>query len=108
VATVVAQKHPKDATIERAVAARGTRVYIDYLQNIPGKTLASAYSARASDYAGVSTPLSWKEVHAGVRREDFTIKTIPARLAEVGDLWAGLAKSKGADLSRVSRYTSKR
>ena len=108
VATVVSHKHPKGATIERAVRARGNRVYVDYLQNIPGKTLASAYSARASEYAGVSTPLSWKEIDEGVRREDFTIQTVPARLAEVGDLWAGLAKSKGADLSRVSRYTPKR
>jgi bifunctional non-homologous end joining protein LigD len=108
VATVVSQKHPKDATIERAVRARGNRVYIDCLQNILGKTLASAYSARASDYAGVSTPLSWKEVDQGVRREDFTIQTVPARLAQVGDLWAALAASKGADLTRVSRYAEKR
>jgi DNA primase len=43
-----------------------------------------------------------------VRREDFTIQTIPARLAKVGDLWAGLAASKGADLTRVSRYAEKR
>jgi DNA primase len=40
-------------------------VYIDYLQNIYGKTLASAYSARASSFAGVSTPLTWDEVHDG-------------------------------------------
>jgi len=108
VATVVSHKHPKEATVERAVRARGNRVYIDYLQNIPGKTLASAYSARASEYAGVSTPLSWKEIDKGVRRDDFTIQTVPARLAQVGDLWAGLAKSRGADLSRVSRYAGKR
>jgi bifunctional non-homologous end joining protein LigD len=108
VATVVSHKHPKEATVERAVRARGNRVYVDYLQNIPGKTLASAYSARASEYAGVSTPLSWKEIDKGVRREDFTIQTVPARLTKVGDLWAGLAKSRGADLSRVSRYAEKR
>src|SRR6185436_8641718 len=108
IATVVAHKHPKEATVERTVRARGNRVYIDCLQNILGKTLASAYSARASHYAGVSTPLSWKEVDQGVRREDFTIQTVPARVAKTGDLWAGLAASKGADLSRVSRYASKR
>jgi bifunctional non-homologous end joining protein LigD len=105
---VVAHKHPKEATVERTVRARGNRVYVDCLQNILGKTLASAYSARASQYAGVSTPLSWKEVDRGVRREDFTIRTVPARIAKVGDLWAGLAASKGADLSRVSRYTATR
>src|SRR5262249_37019946 len=54
VATVIAGKHRKIATIERSVAARGSRVYVDYLQNALGKTLASAYSARASEYAGVS------------------------------------------------------
>jgi len=103
VATVVSQKHPKIATVERSVRARGPRVYVDYLQNILGKTLATAYSARASDYAGVSTPLTWSEIDDGVRREDFTIKTMPARLKKVGDLWASLRKAKGVDLSRVSR-----
>ena len=58
---------------------RGT-VYVDYLQNILGKTLATAYSARASDYAGVSTPLTWKEVEAGVDPRDFTIRTAPAAI----------------------------
>ena len=104
VATVVAHKHPKVATVERSVRARGPRVYVDYLQNIRGKTLATAYSARASDYAGVSTPLTWKEVDEGVRREDFTIKTVPARLKQIGDVWKALRTSKGVDLSRVSKY----
>jgi bifunctional non-homologous end joining protein LigD len=107
IATVVAQKHPKEATIERAVAARGRRVYVDYLQNIQGKTLATAYSARASEWAGVSTPLTWKEVDAGVKREAFTIKTVPARLREVGDLWKALRTSKGVDLGRVQRYAAR-
>ncbi len=105
VATVVAQKHPKIATVERTVRLRGARVYVDYLQNIMGKTLAAAYSARASAYAGVSTPLTWQEVDEGVRREDFTIQTAPERFARVGDLWEALRQSKGADLSSVSRYT---
>jgi bifunctional non-homologous end joining protein LigD len=108
VATVVAQKHPRQATIERAVQARGSRIYVDYLQNIMGKTLASAYSARASDFAGVSTPLSWKEVDAGVRREDFTIKTVPDRLKAVGDLWAPLRESNGVDLENVARYVKRK
>jgi bifunctional non-homologous end joining protein LigD len=106
IATVVTRKHPKEATIERAVNARGKRVYIDCLQNILGKTLATAYSARASDYAGVSTPLSWDEVYRGVDREDFTIQTVPQRVKKVGDLWKGLRDSKGVDLSRVARYHS--
>jgi bifunctional non-homologous end joining protein LigD len=105
VATMVAAKHPRQATVERMVKARpaGT-VYVDYLQNIRGKTLACAYSARASEYAGASTPLAWEEVDAGVDRRDFTILTLPARLAEVGDLWAGLRKSRGVKLRAVERY----
>ena len=108
VATVVAQKHPKLATVERSVKARGRRVYVDYLQNIQGKSVATAYSARASEYAGVSTPLTWDEVDAGVDREAFTIATVPARLRTVGDLWAPLRTSKGVDLARATRYGKKR
>src|SRR5438046_9779485 len=107
IATVVAHKHPAAATIERSVRARGARVYVDYLQNILAKTLASAYSARASDYAGVSTPLAWKEIDEGIERTDFTIRTVPARLDRVGDLWKGLRTSKGVDLARVARYAKK-
>jgi bifunctional non-homologous end joining protein LigD len=55
VATLLAHKHPKVATVERSVHARGRTIYVDYLQNIRGKTLATAYSARASDFAGIST-----------------------------------------------------
>ena len=105
VATMVATKHAKAATVERAVRARGAAmVYVDYLQNIQGKTLASAYSARASDYAGASTPLTWDEIDGGVDRRDFTIRTLPVRLQQVGDLWAPLRKSKGVSLRAVERY----
>jgi bifunctional non-homologous end joining protein LigD len=99
VATMVASRHPKVATVERMVGRRkdGT-VYVDYLQNIQGKTLACAYSARASGFAGVSAPLTWKEVHQRLAPQDFTIDTMPARVAEVGDLWAALRKDKGANL----------
>src|SRR5215831_11363445 len=108
VATIVAQKHPRQATVERMVKNRGRHVYVDYLQNIAGKTLATAYSARASDYAGVSTPLTWREVDDGVDREAFTIRTMSDRLKRVGDLWAGLRKSKGVDLARATRYGARR
>jgi bifunctional non-homologous end joining protein LigD len=108
VATIVAQKHPKQATVERMVKKRGRQVYVDYLQNIPGKTLATAYSARASDYAGVSAPLTWREVHDGIDREAFTMQTMAARLKKVGDLWAALRKSKGVDLERVARFVRKK
>jgi bifunctional non-homologous end joining protein LigD len=102
VATVVSTRHPKSATVERMVRRRprGT-VYIDFLQNIEGKTLATAYSARASDYAGVSTPLTWKAVDGRIDPREFTIATAPARFREVGDLWAGLRTGAPADLQAV-------
>ena len=104
VATLVARKHPAQATVERSIAARGRRIYVDYLQNIRGKTLASVYSPRANDFAGVSTPLTWEEVDAGVTPQDFTIPTFAARLADVGDLWAAFRTAKGARLEAVTRY----
>jgi bifunctional non-homologous end joining protein LigD len=107
VATVVAHKHPKVATLERAVRARGRRVYIDCLQNILGKTLATAYSARASEYAGVSMPVTWREIDEGFDRQAFTIQTAPSRVEAVGDLWAALRESKGVDLARATRYAER-
>ena len=92
---------PKVATVTRAVRARGQKVYVDYLQNIEGKSLACAYSARASEFAGASTPLTWKEIDEGVDPRDFTIRTLPDRLAKVGDLWAPLLQSKGVDLRKI-------
>ena len=99
IATMVASKHPKVATVERMVRRRkdGT-VYVDYLQNIQGKTLACAYSARGSAFAGVSTPLTWKEVHDRPTPQDFTIDTIGKRVRKVGDLWAKMRTHNGTDL----------
>lgn len=108
IAAIVTQKHPQAATTERTVAARGRKVYVDCLQNILGKTLAAAYSARASHYAGVSTPLTWAEVDEGVDREAFTIQSVPDRVKKVGDLWASLRRSKGVDLARVARSAQRK
>ena len=108
IATVIAARHPKHATVERTVRARprGT-VYVDFLQNILGKTLATAYSARASEFAGVSTPLAWKELDDTLDPRDFTIVTAPARFQEVGDLWARLRTAKPANLEAVFRKYAK-
>ena len=104
VATVIASKHPRVATVERTVRARprGT-VYVDFLQNILGKTLATAYSARASEFAGVSTPLAWEELDAPLDPRDFTIVTAPRRFRERGDLWTKLRTAKPARLDAVFR-----
>ncbi len=109
VATIVATRHPKVATVERMVKRRprGT-IYVDFLQNILGKTLATAYSARASDYAGVSVPLTWTEVDRQVDPRAFTIRTAPVRFREVGDLWGGLRTTAPADLEVVFAKYAKR
>ncbi len=109
VATVVASAQPAAATVERMVRQRRPdAVYVDYLQNIYGKTLACAYSARASSFAGVSTPLTWREVHegvaAGLRPQDFTLRSIFGRLGQVGDLWAELRAAEPARLEAAFAY----
>jgi bifunctional non-homologous end joining protein LigD len=81
---------------------------VDYLQNILGKTLATAYSARASAYAGVSTPLTWEEVARGFDPTDFTVRTTPARFKKVGDLWAALRTGKPVDLKRLLKSNGTR
>jgi bifunctional non-homologous end joining protein LigD len=97
VATRVAEAHPKEATIERAVKNRGaTMIYVDYLQNIIGKTVAGAYSARANDDALVSTPLRWGELSDDLDPRDFTIETAPERFASEGDIWAAALKKRNS------------
>ena len=93
IASRVAEEHPKQATIRRMVKARGeTTVYVDYLQNIKGKTLAGPYCVRAKEGATVSTPLNWDELDGSLNPRDFTIATVPDRFAEVGDVWKAAMK----------------
>ena len=103
VATTVADRHPKEATIIRAVKARpASSVYVDFLQNIRGKTVAGVYSARASKGATVSMPLEWSEIESGLKPTDFTIDNAPKRLAKVGDLWGKVMK-KPNKLEKLGR-----
>src|SRR5690606_30396031 len=90
------------STVERFVKRRprGT-VYVDYLQNILGKTIATAYSARASDFAGVSTPLTWDEIEDGVSNKDFTLLTYRARFRAAGDLWKKIRTMKPVNIDKV-------
>jgi bifunctional non-homologous end joining protein LigD len=103
VATQVAARHRAAATVARSVRERGVeQVYVDYLQNIPGKSVASVYSARATPTLTVSTPLHWAEVNAKLDPRDFTIRTLPERLVAEGDLWAD-AMACGNDLEALRR-----
>lgn len=83
------EDHPDEVTTDKSLAEREGKVLIDYSQNARGKSIAAPYSVRAKVGAPVSAPLSWDEVAAGkVRPLDFTLTTMPARLAERGDLFA--------------------
>ena len=89
IASAVAGAYPKVATVERSLDVRGpSQVYVDAGQNSRGKTVASAYSVRAREGATVSTPLDWDELEHGLDPRDFTVRTVPDRLAETGDIWA--------------------
>lgn len=94
---------PALVTAEYRVAERPAgRVLVDYNQNAWGRTLASVYSVRPKAGATVSTPVTWEEVEAGVELEDFTVMNVPARLAEVGDLFKPLLQARGRfDLSNL-------
>ena len=108
IATIVATRHPRLATVERVVAKRGRTVYVDYLQNIQGKTIATAYSARASEFAGVSTPLDWHEIDEALHPEDFTVRTVWDRFTRVGDLWAPARTGRGVDLRAALERLARR
>src|SRR5215210_3849948 len=68
---------------------RGERIFVDYNQNARDRTIASAYSVRPKPGAPVSAPVSWEEL-PHVAPEDFTVATMPARFAEVGDRHAAI------------------
>jgi bifunctional non-homologous end joining protein LigD len=91
----LAKRHPELMTAEYRIAKRPKgRVLVDYNQNAWGRTLASIYSVRPTRYASVSTPVTWDELEAGARIEDFTLLNVPARIKKRGDLWKPLLSDK--------------
>jgi len=97
VATKVAQAHPKEATIERFVKARGAAtVYVDYLQNIQGKTVAGPYCVRAKPGATVSTPIKWTELTDDLDPRDFHLGNAADRFEKVGDIWNEAMRKKNS------------
>src|SRR5262249_804722 len=96
-ATEVAQRAPKIATVERTLAKRkSTQVYVDWMQNARGKSLAAVFTARAKPKAPVSMPLTWKQIEKGGKIQDFTIVNVPELLQKNGDAWAEFFKSRQA------------
>jgi bifunctional non-homologous end joining protein LigD len=104
-AWVLAERHPALLTAEYRVARRPAgRVLVDYNQNAWGRTLASIYSVRPTPRAGVSFPVTWREVERGIAIEDFRIDTVLPRLRRRGDLWAALLAPAGrCDLAALGR-----
>jgi bifunctional non-homologous end joining protein LigD len=89
-ARVVASELPKIATVARPLGDRGGKVYVDFLQNGFGKTIAGPYSVRPRRGAPVSAPLAWNELNAKLDPAKFNIRTVPQRAARRGDLFAGV------------------
>lgn len=91
---------PKLTSVERMPAKRPHRIYLDFLQNREGQTLAAPYSLRPTPDASVSMPLHWDEIKPGLKPADFTIKNAHKRLDAVGDLWKPVL-GKGVDISTI-------
>lgn len=87
VSQMVLKKLPEIVSLERSPSKRKGKVYLDFLQNGKGKTMASIYSLRPREGANVSTPLDWDEINDKLDLSKFNIKTLPKRLEEKGDLW---------------------
>jgi bifunctional non-homologous end joining protein LigD len=88
---------PEFTTLERMVNKRGDRIYVDYLQNRKGQTLASAYSVRPVAGAQVSAPLTVKELNHRLSPEQFNIFNMPKRIEKLGDLFFQVL-GKGNDI----------
>ncbi len=104
IAVDLGRRHPRLMTAEYRVSRRPAgRVLLDYNQNAWGRTLASVYSVRPHPRACASTPVTWRELEQGIRLDDFRLDNVPARIAQLGDLWAPLLASRGRfDLEKLA------
>jgi len=111
VCLVVNRRNPDLTSLERSPAKRKGRVYLDYLQNRGGATMAAPYAVRPREGAPVSMPLDWKDVTAKLDPLEFNIRTVPERLAKKGEAWRGLFKKRldlAAALARFERWQKSR
>lgn len=100
IAKEVQSRLPDITSIERSIKKRKNKLYIDFLQNRRGQTLAAPYSVRPKPGATVSTPLEWSEVNEKLHPSQFTIKNVLKRFEKKGDLWTPVL-SKGADIKKI-------
>lgn len=91
---------PDITSLERMPNKRIGKVYLDFLQNGKGKTMACAYSLRPREGATASTPLEWDELDDQFDVKNYTIKTLPERVKAKGDLWKDFFND-AADLKAV-------
>jgi bifunctional non-homologous end joining protein LigD len=102
IGTLMVARHPDTLTQEFSKADRGGRILVDTGRNGYSATYAAPYTVRARPGAPVSAPGTWTEIERGeVAPRSFTVRTMPGRIAEVGDLWAGMA----ADAGRLTAET---
>ncbi len=94
VCRVVASEHKDIATVERSMAARGRRVYLDFMQNRRGQTIVPPYTVRPVRGGTVSTPLHWDELSSDLALSDWTLLTVPDRVAQHGDLFRPLLEDR--------------
>jgi bifunctional non-homologous end joining protein LigD len=87
-------------SLERQIKNRGGKMYLDFLQNRPGATIAGPYSLRPKPGATVSMPLHWDEVKKGLEMSDFTIKNAVERARHEGDIFKGVLQ-KGIDMEKA-------
>jgi bifunctional non-homologous end joining protein LigD len=99
-ANLIHREVPSFTSVERSPSKRRRKVYLDYLQNSKGQTVACVYSARPKAGATVSTPLLWEEVKKGLSPSNFTIKNLFERLKSEGDIFKPVYE-KGIDLKKT-------
>lgn len=98
---MVQKELPDTTTLERALQKRDkNKIYLDYLQNRRGQTLASVYSLRPKNGAPVSMPIEWAELKPGLKPTDFNIENAVARVKEKGDLFKPVL-GKGIDMLKA-------
>ena len=105
-ANLIHNELPDTTSVERSPAKRKNRIYIDFLQNRRGQTIACPYSVRPKPGATVSAPLYWHEVNDDLKLSDFTIHNMRERVKKIEDPWKDLTKSKG-DLKEALQLLKK-
>ena len=102
VVRLVNKQIPDFTTLERMISNRKGKMYLDFMQNRAGATIAGVYSLRPKPGATVSMPVSWDEVKPGLTMRHFTIHNSIGRLKETGDLFSGVL-GEGIDLAATIR-----